>query len=59
MQPKLLDRKVKVKIPTAAARRHEIQEYCDAEMSIRDAIKAGYLSDSVVALQIFEQLENQ
>ncbi len=59
MQPKLLDRKVKVKVVANNGHSQGTYKYCEAEMTVREAIKGGYLLDNEVAIQIFEQLENQ
>lgn len=59
MSLNLLDRVVKVKIPTQRAQRGDPYETAEAMMTIREAIKAGYLQDAAVALQIFEQVAAQ
>lgn len=62
MSEKLLDKKVKMMITTRNQMiNRDDGKYAvtEAEMTIRNAIKAGYLSDNEVALQIFEQIEAQ
>lgn len=65
-QTSLLDRRVKVKIGPRPG--HGLQQQYDAkgapmpmaqelEISVRDAVIGGWMSDATVALQVFEQVD--
>lgn len=62
MGQKLLDRKVTIHmypryLYNEPKNSTEAPKTFPAEMTVRDAILAGYLSDPVVAVQIFEALD--
>lgn len=58
MKTLLLERKVKIKVGSRIMDHGQMRDAFEAEMTISEAIKAGYLYEPTVALQIFEQIQN-